>query len=131
MDLQSMAGTAGQTLKNLVKGLSDEMQQCIQNCVSCHQICEQTLIHCLEKGGAHADPTHIKLLRDCADICVLSADFMLRNSQFHARTCSVCAEICTACAQHCENMSNDEAMKACAEACRRCAESCSKMGAHH
>ena len=104
-----------------------EMQQAIENCASCRAICEQTLSYCLKKGGKHAEPSHLQLLRDCLEICVASSGFMLRDSAFHHLTCGACAEICARCAESCEKMPNDAQMKACAEACRRCAESCGKM----
>ena len=107
-----------------------EMQRCIEECTSCHQICIQTVSHCLQMGGKHAEARHIGLLLDCAQICQTSADYMLRGSQFHTRTCAVCAEVCEACAQDCERVDpNDQQMKACADICRRCAESCRRMAA--
>jgi hypothetical protein len=106
--------------------MSEEMQRCIQACLDCHRICLETVTHCLQMGGKHADPAHIRLLLDCAEICQTSANFMLRGSDLHGRTCAVCAEVCERCAQDCAQF-DDAQMKACAEACRRCAESCRRM----
>ena len=108
--------------------LSAEMQQCIQNCLDCHAICVTTMTHCLQMGGKHAEPQHIKLLMDCAEICQTSANFMLRNSNFHSLTCGVCAEICERCAEDCERMADgDSQMLACATMCRQCAGTCHEM----
>ena len=109
-------------------GMSDkEMQACIDECQSCATICAQTLAHCLEKGGAHAEATHIVGLVDCAEICRTSASFLLRGSHHHTATCRACAEVCRACEESCRKMGNDAMMQRCADACRRCAESCEKM----
>ncbi|HSH80069.1 MAG TPA: four-helix bundle copper-binding protein [Herpetosiphonaceae bacterium] len=108
-------------------GSSQQMQQCIQNCLDCHSICLATVAYCLQMGGMHAEASHITMLLDCAEICQTSANFMLRGSMFHGRTCAVCAEVCAACAQDCAQMGEDAQMQACAEACRRCAESCRQM----
>jgi hypothetical protein len=109
--------------------MSTEMQQCINECLNCHAICMETVTHCLQLGGKHAEARHIRLLLDCAEICQTSANFMLRGSDLHSRTCSVCAEVCARCADECERMavSGDEIMKRCAEACRRCAQLCQRM----
>lgn len=131
MELQSNLGTTNQAFKNIFKGLTDEIQMCIQNCTECFQVCEQMIQHCLKKGGAHAEPAHLKILQDCADICAVSAKFMIRNSDLHHRTCSVCAEACLACAEDCDRLGDDEMMRLCADLCRRCAESCQKMATHH
>ena len=107
--------------------ISAEMQQCIDACLECYASCVSTAQHCLQLGGTHASPEHIRLLDDCAEICRTSAGFMLRGSDHHARTCGVCAEICRACEKSCRSMGNDEMMQQCADACRRCAESCARM----
>jgi len=104
------------------------LQECINNCLNCHKICLETIEQCLEMGGRHSAAAHIKLLQDCAQICLTSADFMIRMSNFHQQTCGVCAEICRRCAEDCEQIAEgDDFMKECAEVCRRCAESCREM----
>ena len=108
---------------------AQEMRACIANCLNCHSTCMATITHCLQKGGQHAAVAHIRLMMDCAEICQISANFMLRGSDMHSRTCGVCAEICERCAQDCERLGDDAHMRACAEACRRCADSCRNMAA--
>ena len=107
--------------------MNAEMEQCNQNCLDCHRSCEQTAAYCTQMGGKHADPAHITLLLDCAQICETSADFMIRQSAQHKSVCRVCAEVCRACAKSCEALGNDEMMKKCADMCRQCAESCAQM----
>ena len=108
--------------------MSQDIERCISECLDCHRICLQTVQHCLEKGGKHASPEHIRLLLDCAEICQTSANFMLRGSPLHRRTCAVCAEVCTRCAESCEAIDGEQ-LDDCAEACRSCAESCAQMAA--
>ena len=107
--------------------ITKEMQQCIDECLNCYSICLQTVQHCLELGGKHAEASHIRVLDDCAEICQTSAGFMLRGSPMHARVCGVCAEVCRECERECRRMGDDETMRECADACRRCAESCERM----
>lgn len=103
------------------------MDQCIDECNHCANICNATVAHCLEKGGKHADAKHIALLLDCAAICETSAASMSRQSNVHGHLCGACAEICRLCEESCRSMGDDAMMKDCADACRRCAESCAKM----
>lgn len=107
--------------------ISSKMRECIQACNTCHNICLETITHCLEMGGKHAEAAHIRLMLDCAEICQTSANFMLRLSEFHTRTCGVCAEVCEHCAQDCERFTDDQMMQQCAQACRSCAKSCREM----
>jgi hypothetical protein len=105
--------------------MQSDMQQCIEECLHCYRICTQTAMnHCLETGGRHVEPTHFRLMRNCAEICRTSADFMLSNSPLHARICAACAEVCDACADSCEQLGE---MDECVQACRACAQSCHQM----
>lgn len=107
--------------------LTDEMRSCIEACLACGTTCLSDAIgHCLEKGGRHTEPTHFKLMLDCADICQTAANFMARGSDHHRHICRECAEICRACAASCEELGD---MDECVAACRRCADECEKMAA--
>lgn len=112
-----------------ISHLSKEMKDCIDNCLSCHAVCLNTVQFCLQKGGKHAEQNHIRLMLDCAEICQVSANFMLRGSQLHSETCRVCATVCQRCADDCAKMGDDDQMRACAEMCRRCVETCKHMAA--
>ena len=104
---------------------SPEIQSCIDQCTCCHDIClRDATTHCLELGGEHARPEHLKLMFDCAEICQIAANFMLRGSPRHAAVCALCAEICEECANDCERVGD---MRDCVDACRSCAESCREM----
>jgi hypothetical protein len=102
-----------------------EMQQCIDECLNCWEVCVRTMEHCFELRGKHVEATQIRTLSDCAAICQTTAGFMLRGSQFHARICGVCAEVCRECERR--RTGDDEVMQRYADACRRCAESCERM----
>jgi len=106
---------------------SAAMNECIDNCTQCHQICIETASYCLSMGGKHAAADHIGLLQACADICTTCADTMLRGVAVSPAVCGACAEVCAACATSCEQFGDDAAMKRCAEACRRCEKSCRAM----
>lgn len=106
----------------------DEMQQCIDLCQDCQALCTRTIRHCLDLGGRHAGPEHIRLLVDCAQMCQINVDYMLRESLLHERVCGLCAEACKLCAENCGQVAGDDQMlKQCVDLCRRCAESCERM----
>lgn len=105
------------------KHMSPEMHECIHNCEDCHDACLHKIHDCLKKGGKHADAHHIGLLMDCAQMCHIAHDFMLRHSRLHHVTCGACANICEDCAKSCEELGDIE----CAEICRRCEKTCRAM----
>jgi Domain of Unknown Function (DUF326) len=109
------------------KNITEDMLRCIVLCKECHEVCLRAISHCLQKGGKHAAPDHIRLLLDCSEICETSANFMLRGSALHATTCGACAEVCERCAEDCDRLGDDGVMRRCADVCRRCAEVCHRM----
>ena len=111
--------------------LDQDLLHCIEVCIDCHKACTQTVHYCMQQGGMHAEPEHLRLMLDCAEICQTSANFMMRGSDLHVHTCAACAEVCTRCAESCARMGDDLRMAACAEMCRRCADSCHHMSMSH
>ncbi|GIU94157.1 MAG: ferredoxin [Gaiellaceae bacterium] len=108
--------------------VSADMRECIKLCSDCHDVCLETVAHCLDRGGEHARPDHVRALLDCAQACDTARDFMLRGSDLHAVVCRACADACERCADSCEAIGpDDDVMRNCAEICRRCAESCRSM----
>lgn len=105
----------------------DHMQACIDACRRCHAIClNMAMTHCLEMGGRHSAPDHLRLMIACAEMCSASAAIMLTDSDVHRHSCRACADICEACAKSCEEVGE---MEECVEACRACAEECRQMAA--
>ncbi|NUR23923.1 four-helix bundle copper-binding protein [Frateuria sp.] len=103
------------------------IQECIQACLHCYQSCQSNAMGlCLEQGGQHVAPGHMRLMISCAEVCRAAAAVMLNQSPQHPAVCRACAELCEACARSCEQVGG---MGECAQACRRCAESCRTMAA--
>lgn len=103
------------------------LHDCIIACWDCRQHCQKTFYHhCLDKGGAHTTPEHVKSMSDCIQICQINADFMIRQSQHINEVNKACAAICESCALSCEKI-GDEAMLDCAKMCRKCSKLCATM----
>lgn len=106
------------------KSVSGEISNCLEECVACARTCTDTLVHCLQMGGAHAAVNHVQILLDCTQICNTTSEFMSRYSPQHGVACKACADICDRCATACDSFKGDDAMTACAKECRKCADSC-------
>jgi hypothetical protein len=105
--------------------ISQHMSECIELCRRCHLVClNMATGHCLEKGGAHVEPAHLKTMFACAEICQTAANLMIMGSDLHRQVCAVCADICDACLTSCRKL--DE-MEECIFACERCKASCEAM----
>jgi hypothetical protein len=105
--------------------LSQQARDGIEALQHCHAICHaMAMTHCLEMGGEHARPQHLRLMLDCAGICAFTADALGRKSQFHTRLTALCAEVCETCAADCEALGG---MEKCVAACRDCARICREL----
>ncbi len=96
-----------------------QMQDCINDCLNCHNVCTDRAMSTLAAGK----PDHIKVLLDCAEICLASAHSMMRNSPLYGHFCNACQAICTHCADMCDSIGD----QGCANACRACATSCQQI----
>ena len=107
--------------------LSAETTVCIEHCRHCELVClNMATGHCLEKGGRHVEPEHLRTMLVCARVCGTAAEVLSTGSSLHRRICAVCADICDACAASCRDLDD---MEDCLDACRQCRESCEAMTA--
>jgi hypothetical protein len=105
-----------------MNNLSRQTRNAISALQDCHAICSSmAMTHCLEMGGEHARPQHLRLMLDCAALCAFTADALGRKSQFHNRFAALCAEVCETCEKDCEALGD---MEDCVQACRTCADRC-------
>ena len=100
--------------------LQQQIQDCIQDCLNCHQVCRDQA-HAMRQQGQNTD--HVNLLLDCAELCLTAAHFMQHNSPLAGYVTQVCAQVCT----HCKETCNQAGMNDCANACDICANSCQQM----
>lgn len=105
--------------------LTMSTESCVQACLKCYEVCmRMTATHCLETGGEHVAPDHIRLMLACAEICRTSAHLMLIDYADHKKLCALCITICEECAESCEKL---DGMEDCVKACQQCASACREM----
>lgn len=100
-----------------------EIQQCIQNCLACHETCAQMAAADRQAGGDHASKEHIHMLQDCAELCLTTAHFLQHGSALAGYVCLASAQVTTICANECEETGHTD----CANACRNVAWSCNQL----
>jgi len=105
-----------------MNNLSRQTSEAISALHHCSAMCSSmAMTHCLELGGEHARPQHLRLMLDCAAFCAFTAGALGRKSQFHTRFASLCAEVCETCEKDCAAIGG---MEDCVQACRTCAALC-------
>jgi hypothetical protein len=96
----------------------------VQACRECQSACLEMVSYCVRMQGYYAELGHVRLLEDCARICEMTVDFVLRGSEMRGGLLAMCAEICQRCARDCTRFDYDQRLLACAAACERCADAC-------
>lgn len=92
---------------------------------ACLAACEHCATACLQEEDVKRMVGCIRLDRDCADLCALTARLVARGSEQAQAVLRVCADLCQACAQECEqHAAHMDHCRECAEACRRCEQAC-------
>ncbi|MFC4426671.1 four-helix bundle copper-binding protein [Deinococcus navajonensis] len=109
---------------------AQRMQECLDACLRCLKACENCAAACLTEPEIAGLRSCIRLDRDCADVCALTAQLLMRGSDLHPDACLLCAVACARCAAECEKHArHHEHCRVCAEACRACETICRQMAA--
>ncbi len=88
----------------------------------CEAVCEH-MTHHLIRMQLEDRASQSMLLRDCADICGLTASFAARDAIYARNAAALCADICQSCAMECLRHP-DEMSQHCGMVCLNCAKHC-------
>ena len=90
----------------------------------CEAMCEHMITHLLmHSQDLHLRHRQLQLLRDCADICTLTAKYLARHSSYSKPIAGFCASICEACGNECAQFPDKESQR-CSRICLHCAMEC-------
>lgn len=90
----------------------------------CESMCEHMITHLImHSQDLHIRQGQLQLLRDCADICTLTAKYIARHSSFRKTLALTCANICESCGYECSRFPDKESQQ-CAHVCLHCAMEC-------
>jgi hypothetical protein len=93
---------------------------------NCEVTCEHMTHHLVMMRLASARMAQFGLLRDCSDICGLTARSISRGSYFSKVLADVCAEVCNACGNECLRYPDDMSQH-CGKICIECAKHCRRF----
>ncbi|MEG9250042.1 four-helix bundle copper-binding protein [Arthrobacter sp. Soc17.1.1.1] len=98
------------------------MAAAITALISCAQACVSCTDACLGEDEASHFRTCIRRNQDCADLCRVTADALLRqtepNDQLIQQLLMTCRIACNACATECTQHDHHAHCRICAETCR-------------
>lgn len=89
---------------------------------TCLDTVSETFTYCIEEGGAHVEPAHLKCMLDCWDVVNATSSLIARKSEYAEDLKEICARAVKACEESCETFEDDERMTACVDVCRKAYE---------
>jgi len=101
----------------------DSTEMLIKIINNCEMMCEDTATYVIR---CYCDKTRVRqlrLLRDCADICSLTAKYIARDSVCAKPTAELCADICEICGEECAKHPDHQSQH-CSRVCLHCAREC-------
>ncbi|GAC1597034.1 MAG: four-helix bundle copper-binding protein [Hymenobacter sp.] len=90
--------------------------------------CARCADACLDEQDVTMMVPCIRLDRDCADICRLTAAFIARGSDHAPHVLRECLEVCQKCYAECSKHPHDHCQQ-CAAACQACVDACRSYAA--
>ncbi|MFZ5985650.1 MAG: four-helix bundle copper-binding protein [Bacillota bacterium] len=98
-------------------------ERLVKTIQDCEATCEHMTNYLKKMPDFQMRVNQAVLLRDCADICGLTAKFVARGAVFARQTTALCACICEACGTECARFP-DQMSQNCARVCMHCAREC-------
>jgi hypothetical protein len=106
-----------------MKYMNEELVKTVQDCEAS---CEHMSHHIKRLPDFEKRFRQAVLLRDCADVCALTAKALSRHSMVGMDITEVCARICEACGTECAKF-NDQMSQNCSRICMHCARECARF----
>ncbi|MEW9124155.1 MAG: four-helix bundle copper-binding protein [Thermotaleaceae bacterium] len=98
-------------------------QQVLASLQNCEVMCEHMTMYMKYRYDVQYRVVQLQLLRDCADMCGITAKYIARTSCSAKITAGLCACICELCAVECAKFPDPESQH-CAQVCLHCARDC-------
>jgi hypothetical protein len=110
--------------------VKEHIQYCADECMQCARLCEESVSESM-RIDVPGLTRSIELCRDCADVCLLTLKYLLRESPYIFEACHLCGKVCEACATACDEQSalqlDGDIFSRCADRCHRCANACKQL----
>lgn len=123
MDQMEMDRMEMQPGRDGMKYMNEELVRTLQDCEAA---CEHMSHHIKRLPDFRERFRQAVFLRDCADICALTAKALARHSLIGMNVTELCARTCEACAKECAKF-NDQMSQNCSKICMHCARECARF----
>ena len=78
--------------------MNERLVKTVQDCAAA---CEHMTMHLMSLPDGRQRGKQATLLRDCADICFMTARILARNGKMNKQVMGLCAKVCKSCGNEC------------------------------
>lgn len=103
-------------------------QAAIDDYLEGYKACQEALFYCQRKGGEYLNPDLLRELHDASQLCLTTANFLMRGSRHHRPLMRLGCDVLQACAEAIEHVEvDDDQLQVAYVACLQTRKSCLEL----
>lgn len=99
--------------------MSYALKQNMKDCMEAHISCVELEARAKQMDDLRVDDSLLRVIRECADMCRLTAEAALHDSDSRPALAKACVEVARRCAEDCARIMGNVEMQKNADACAR------------
>ncbi len=107
--------------------LSPVLRHNVEICMEAHRSCVELEARARLMDDLRVDRALLRVIRECAEICRLTAESALHDSESRPALAMACVEVSRRCAEDCARIQGNAAMQSCADYCARAVLACQRL----
>lgn len=102
-----------------MEAMTPVIRQSMKDCMEAHISCVELERRAREMDDLRVDASFLRTVRECAEMCRLTAEAALHDSDSRSALAKACVEVSRRCAEDCARFQGNVEMQRCADVCAR------------
>lgn len=103
------------------------LKESVKDCMEAHISCVELETRARTMDDLRVDDALLRVIRECADMCRLTADAALYDSESRGALAKACVDVARRCAEDCARFRGNVEMQRCADVCARAVLACQRL----
>jgi len=103
------------------------LKESMKDCMEAHISCVELESRARKMDDQRVDDALLRVIRECADMCRLTADAALHDSESRTALAKACIDVTRRCAEDCARFMGNVEMQRCADVCARAVLACQRL----
>lgn len=111
----------------LTASMTPALRQSMNDCLEAHLSCVELEAQARKMDDLRVDRALLRTIRECAEMCRLTAEAALHDSESRPALARACVEVSRRCAEDCARIQGNAEMQRCADVCARAVVASQKL----